>query len=161
MSAMSKYFKTHNIDRSKADCEFKEFANASSGKLILQQTMEKQEKMSRDSPQAAKIMDALTQYVSLNNQPLSVVDNTGIQLLLCVLEPMYDSQPSPHHGHSVTKAARLCEKLLLLALLSTHIGTRPWQVPTFKARQLGLEKNSYQQHTTLQRLVACSCTSSV
>ncbi|XP_038160178.1 zinc finger BED domain-containing protein 4-like [Cyprinodon tularosa] len=46
--------------------------------------------MSRDNPHAMKITEALTQYIALDDQPLSVVENIGFRRLLSVLEPRYE-----------------------------------------------------------------------
>ncbi|XP_051809821.1 zinc finger BED domain-containing protein 4-like [Acanthochromis polyacanthus] len=52
--------------------------------------------MSRDNPRAVKITDALAEYTSLDDQPLSVVKNLGLRHLLCILELRYEI---PSHTH--------------------------------------------------------------
>lgn len=54
-----------------------------------------------------KITEAVTQYISLEDQPLSVVDNKGFQLLLSLLKPRYEFLSHHHIRHGVTKAAQL------------------------------------------------------
>ena len=46
--------------------------------------------MARDNPKAVKITQALTQFIALDDQPLSVVDNMGFRRLLNILEPRYE-----------------------------------------------------------------------
>lgn len=62
----------------------------------LQQTLARQEKMSRDNPRAVKITQAIIEYIALIDQPLSGVENVGFLRLLHVLEPRYDA-PSCHY----------------------------------------------------------------
>lgn len=91
--AKSSSFNTSNLIKhlkNQHDAEFKQFANASasSGKQpTLRQTLEKREKMSRDNPRAVKITEALTHFIALDDQPLSIVDNLGFGRLVGVLEP--------------------------------------------------------------------------
>lgn len=46
--------------------------------------------MSRENPQAVKITEALTHFITLDDQPLSVVENVGFRRLLSTLEPRYE-----------------------------------------------------------------------
>ena len=46
--------------------------------------------MARDNPKAVKITQALTQFIALDDQPLSVVDNVGFRRLLNILDPRYE-----------------------------------------------------------------------
>ncbi|XP_070847165.1 zinc finger BED domain-containing protein 4-like [Chaetodon trifascialis] len=52
--------------------------------------------MAKENPRAAKITEALAQYIALDDQPLSVVENSGFRKLLSVLEPRY-AIPSRHY----------------------------------------------------------------
>ncbi|XP_038157148.1 zinc finger BED domain-containing protein 4-like [Cyprinodon tularosa] len=85
-SNLIKHLKTQH------DAEYKEFSH-SGGKLqqpTLPQMLKKREKMSRDNPHAMKITEALTQYIALDDQPLSVIEDIGFRRLLSVLEPRYE-----------------------------------------------------------------------
>ena len=46
--------------------------------------------MSKDNSRAIQITEALTHFITLDDQPLSVVDNVGFRRLLKVLEPRYE-----------------------------------------------------------------------
>lgn len=65
-------------------------ASSSTRQPTLQQTFARQEKMPRDIPRAIKITEVLTQFIILDDQPLSVVDNVGSCRLFNVLEPKYE-----------------------------------------------------------------------
>ena len=83
--------------KSQHDAEYKEFTRDTDKRQpTLQQTLAKREKMSRDNPRAVKITDALAEYIALDDQPLSVVDNLGFRRLLCILEPRYEIPSRTH-----------------------------------------------------------------
>ncbi len=88
--------------KSQHKAEYKEFT-CDTDKLqqTLQQTLAKREKMSRDNPRAIKITDALAEYIALDDQPLSVVDNLGFRRLLCILEPRYEIPSRTHITNTV------------------------------------------------------------
>ena len=50
--------------------------------------------MSKDNSRAIQITEALTHFITLDDQPLSVVDNVGFRRLLEVLEPCRNSDAS-------------------------------------------------------------------
>ncbi len=52
--------------------------------------------MTRDNPRAKQITEVLTQFIVLDDQPLSVVDNVGFRRFVNVLEPKYEI-PSRRH----------------------------------------------------------------
>ncbi|XP_073331910.1 zinc finger BED domain-containing protein 4-like [Pagrus major] len=52
--------------------------------------------MSRENPRAVKITEALTHFIALDDQPLSVVDNVGFRRLLSTLEPRYEIPSRPY-----------------------------------------------------------------
>lgn len=85
-SNLIKHLKTHHGD------QYAEFTQASSRQKqpTLNEVLLKREKMSKDSPRAKKITEALTQYIALDDQPISVVDDIGFQRLIDVLEPRYE-----------------------------------------------------------------------
>lgn len=64
--------------KSQHDAEYKKFTRDTNKRQpTLQQTLAKREKMSRDNPRVVKITDALAEYIALDDQPLSMVDNLG------------------------------------------------------------------------------------
>ncbi|XP_073470760.1 zinc finger BED domain-containing protein 4-like [Aquarana catesbeiana] len=71
-------------------------SSSSTQQPTLQQTFARREKLSRDNPRAVQITEALTQFIILDDQPLSIVENMGFQRFLNVLEPKYDI-PSRHY----------------------------------------------------------------
>uniref|UniRef100_A0A8C5PW74 BED-type domain-containing protein n=1 Tax=Leptobrachium leishanense TaxID=445787 RepID=A0A8C5PW74_9ANUR len=72
--------------------EYGEFAAGSSStqQPTLQETLARRQKLARDNPRAIKITEVLTQFIVLDDQPLSVVDNLGFRRLLNLLEPKYE-----------------------------------------------------------------------
>lgn len=52
--------------------------------------------MAKDSPRAKKITETITEFIALDDQPFSVVDDMGFRRLLEVLEPRYEP-PSRRH----------------------------------------------------------------
>lgn len=83
--------------KAKHPAEYREFTSTTVERQpTLEQMLAKREKMSRDNPRALKITDALAEYIALDDQPLSVVDNLGFRRLLCILEPRYEI-PSRNH----------------------------------------------------------------
>ncbi len=46
--------------------------------------------MTRDNPRAKQITEVLTQFIVLDDQPLSVIDNVGFRRFVNVLEPKYE-----------------------------------------------------------------------
>lgn len=83
--------------KAKHKSEHDEFsASCSMQQPTSQQTLARWEKMLSDNPRAVKITAALTQYIVLDDQPLSVIHNVGFQWLFNILEPNYDI---PRHYH--------------------------------------------------------------
>ena len=60
---------------------------------LQQQTLEtafqRREKFPKDSPKATKITDKIVEFIVLDDQPLSVVENVGFRRLMEHLEPRY------------------------------------------------------------------------
>ena len=92
----STYFNTSNMIKHQKNyhsAKYTEFTNASGARLkqpTLTDVFQKREKMSKDNSRAIKITEALTHFITLDDQPLSVVDNVGFRRLLKVLEPRYE-----------------------------------------------------------------------
>lgn len=82
--------------KSQHEAEYKEFTCDNKRQPTLQQMLAKRKKMSRDKPRVVKITEALAEYIALDDQPLSVVDNVGFQSLLCILEPRYEIPSCTH-----------------------------------------------------------------
>ncbi len=76
--------------------EFAASSNVNTQQPTLQQTFARREKMTRDNPRAKQITEVLTQFIVLDDQPLSVVDNVGFRRFVNVLEPKYEI-PSRRH----------------------------------------------------------------
>lgn len=91
-SNLIKHLRTHHAQ------EYTEFAkaNARPEQPTLTQVLEKRQKMSRENPRAVKITEALTHFIALDDQPLSVVENVGFRRLLSVLEPRYEIPSRPY-----------------------------------------------------------------
>uniref|UniRef100_A0A8C5MY44 BED-type domain-containing protein n=1 Tax=Leptobrachium leishanense TaxID=445787 RepID=A0A8C5MY44_9ANUR len=74
--------------------EFVEASNSNAGRstqqLTLQETFSRREKMARENPRAVKITEALSQFIVLDDQPLSLVDNMGFRRFINILEPRYE-----------------------------------------------------------------------
>ena len=92
----STYFNTSNMIKHQKNyhsAKYTEFTNASGARLkqpTLTDVFQKREKMSKDNSRAIKTTEALTHFITLDDQPLSVVDNVGFRRLLEVLEPRYE-----------------------------------------------------------------------
>ncbi|PIO29669.1 hypothetical protein AB205_0145900, partial [Aquarana catesbeiana] len=71
-------------------------SSSSTQQPTLQQTFARREKLLRDHPRAVQITEALTQFIILDDQPLSIVENMGFHRFPNVLEPKYDI-PSRHY----------------------------------------------------------------
>ena len=52
--------------------------------------------MSKNNSRAIKITEALTHFIVLDDQPVSVVDNLGFRRFLDVLEPRYEMPSRPY-----------------------------------------------------------------
>lgn len=95
-SNLIKHLKTHH------KAEYTEFANANANanarpqQPTLAQVLQKRQTMARDNPRAVKITEALTHYIALDDQPLSVVEDEGFRRLLGALEPRYEI-PGRHY----------------------------------------------------------------
>ncbi|KAL1249064.1 hypothetical protein QQF64_022382 [Cirrhinus molitorella] len=91
-SNLIKHLKTHH------SAKYTEFTNASAKpqQRSLTEVFQKREKLSKDNPRSIKITEALTHFIALDDQPLSVVDNVGFRRLLGVLEPRYDIPSRPY-----------------------------------------------------------------
>lgn len=63
--------------------------------------------MANDNPRTVKITEALTQFIALDDQLLSVTDNVGFWRLLNVLELKYNIPSHTHIRHHLTKDTRL------------------------------------------------------
>ncbi len=64
-----------------------------SKQLTLTDAFQRQEKLSNQNPKAVKITEKVLEFIVLDDQPLSVVENTGFRRLMDHLEPRY-SLPS-------------------------------------------------------------------
>ena len=85
-SSLIKHLKTNH------SAKYTEF-NASGSRPkqpTLTDVLEKREKMSKDNSRAINTTEALTHFIALDDQPLSVVDNVGFRRLLELLEPRYE-----------------------------------------------------------------------
>ncbi|XP_073722443.1 zinc finger BED domain-containing protein 4-like [Misgurnus anguillicaudatus] len=90
-SNLIKHLKTHH------SAEYAQFSKAKATQQpTLTQVLQKREKMSRDNPRALKITEGIAYFIALDDQPLSVVENTGFRHLLGILEPRYEI-PSRHY----------------------------------------------------------------
>lgn len=58
--------------------------------LTLEETTEKNQKFPHGSVKAAKITESILNFIVMDGQPLSVVENKGFRLLINHLEPRYD-----------------------------------------------------------------------
>ncbi len=76
--------------------EFAASSNVSTQQPTLQQTFARREKMTRDNPRVKQITEVLTQFIVLDDQPLSFDDNVGFLRFVNVLEPKYEI-PSRRH----------------------------------------------------------------
>lgn len=78
--------------KNRHNADYQKFTKASHrlSQPTLPQTLSRREKMLRDNPRAVKISAALTQFIALDDQPLSVLDNVGFRRLLNILEPRYE-----------------------------------------------------------------------
>lgn len=76
--------------------EFTAVTSSCTQQLTLQQTLARHEKFSMDNPRAKKISEVVTQFIVLDDQPLSIVDNVGFRRLMNLLEPKYEI-PSRRH----------------------------------------------------------------
>jgi len=70
--------------------EFAASSNVSTQQPTLQQTFARREKMTRDNPRVKQITEVLTQFIVLDDQPLSFDDNVGFLRFVNVLEPKYE-----------------------------------------------------------------------
>ncbi len=76
MSNMIKHLK---LKHKSEHGEFAASSNVSTQQPTLKQTFARREKMTRDNPRAKKITEVLTQFIVLDDKPLSVVDNVGFR----------------------------------------------------------------------------------
>lgn len=76
--------------------EFTAVTSSCPQQLTLQQTLVRCENFSMDNPSAKKISEVVTQFIVLDDQPLSIVDNVGFWRLMNLLEPKYEI---PSHRH--------------------------------------------------------------
>lgn len=82
--------------------EFTAVTSSCTQQLTLQQTLARREKFSMDNPRAKKISEVVTQFIVLDDQPLSIVDNVGFRRLMNLLEPGNSQPPSCHRCHVAT-----------------------------------------------------------
>ncbi len=94
-------YNTTNLIRhlKKHEAEYKEYSAATKSKAGLKQQMLlaslRKDKFPRGGEKARMITQRLTEFIALDDQPISVVENTGFRRLLEFLEPRYEL-PSRH-----------------------------------------------------------------
>lgn len=154
-------FNTSNLIKhlkTRHEGQYKEFA-ASSGRQqpTLQQTLERREKMSNDNPKAAKITQALTQFIALDDQLLSVVDNMGFRRLLGVLEPRYEIPSQRHITDTVLPKMHEFVKKHISSLLcdmsAISLTTDIWSSSVSPMSLMSLTGQWLDKDFTLQRVV--------
>lgn len=97
-------FNTTNMIRHlklKHSAEYSQFSQATQAKAApkqhtLEETFKRREKFPLESDKAAKVTEKLVEFIALDDQPISVVENTGFRRLLEHLEPRY-VLPSRHY----------------------------------------------------------------
>ncbi|XP_023694531.2 zinc finger BED domain-containing protein 4-like isoform X2 [Paramormyrops kingsleyae] len=89
-----KHLKNHHTEEHEEFRQAKQKKDEESKKqLTLPEAYSRHEKLPNNSPKAAKITEKVLEFIVLDDQPLSVVDNVGFRRLMEYLEPRY-SLPS-------------------------------------------------------------------
>ncbi len=98
--------------------EYAEFIQATSAKKksvpqqqTLRETIQKREKLPPDSNKAKLITEKVTEFIVLDDQPFSAVENMGFQRLIEYLEPRY-MMPNRHYISNTAvpnKYKQVCE----------------------------------------------------